>query len=43
MLRDDKNTKADYEPYITRPAPYVVFLLLWLPFVLVIGRLFGNQ
>jgi hypothetical protein len=43
MLRDDKNTKADYEPYITRSAPYVVFLLLWLPFVLVVGRLFGNQ
>jgi hypothetical protein len=43
MQRDDKNTKVDYEPYMTRSTPYVVILLVWLPFVLVVGRLFGNQ
>jgi hypothetical protein len=43
MLRDDKNTKVDYEPYMMRSAPYVVILLVWLPFVLVLGRVFGDQ
>jgi hypothetical protein len=43
MLRDDRNTKADYEPYMTRSAPYVVILLVWLPLVLVLGRLFGTH